>query len=371
MFFSDLLKKNHSFEPSSPRRIEPRFIPHDPHRNQSIRKHTNPTSFSDERLLPFTSVSRPDYLHTKGTSKSLLRKEIYADPSLGSYFTASLLTHLLIIFALTYQSSQKHKIGNPQSQNNAPIEMIFSQPPATSGMVGPQSPQSGGGNQAPSQNTATIPKEDSLPQKAQPQEQVPQQTTQSSTQTPQNGEVTPTPQALSTTPPLTPKKGKNEPQKPTQNASSLLNHPQEYSLNQATAPPRPQKGKAGGSGSPIDLSVGPVVQNGKINAHYSSRTSVHGVSDDYAAELDAWIQRHLYYPPEAAERGEEGNSSVHVILERSGRVKNVWETQSSTETLDAATVGMFTNAQLPPVPPDMKDKIIQFDVTVNYILIRN
>ncbi|MFT8441408.1 energy transducer TonB, partial [Acetobacter fabarum] len=163
-----------------------------------------------------------------------------------------------------------------------------------------------------------------------------------------------------------------QPQQLPQNLKSLLQHPMDYSFNEAPAPRRPnRRGRPGGSNAPLDMSIGPMVENGQLNAHYASRTSVHGVSSDYGQEIDAWIQRHLFYPPEAAERGEEGSTSVHVILDRSGHVFKVFMSGSSTPALDASTVGMFQGAQLPPVPPDMKDQYINFDVTVHYVLIRN
>ncbi|WP_415448128.1 energy transducer TonB [Acetobacter orientalis] len=114
-----------------------------------------------------------------------------------------------------------------------------------------------------------------------------------------------------------------------------------------------------------------MVENGAINAHYTSRTSIKGVSDDYGQEINAWIERHLFYPDEAIRNGEEGPSSVHVVLDRTGRVRSVYETNSSgSYYLDAATTGMFHGAQLPPVPPDMSGDHFDIDVTVKYILIR-
>ncbi|NVN41509.1 energy transducer TonB, partial [Ameyamaea chiangmaiensis] len=137
------------------------------------------------------------------------------------------------------------------------------------------------------------------------------------------------------------------------------------------APPRARRGRSGGAGAPIDLSVGPLVKDGQINAPYSTRTTIRGVSEDYEGEIDRWIRSHMYYPEDAARNGEDGPSSVHVVLDRSGHVKAVRLTgQSGSYSLDAATTGMFRNAQLPPVPPDMKGDHFDIDLTINYILIR-
>ncbi|MFT8551849.1 MAG: energy transducer TonB [Acetobacter okinawensis] len=329
------------------------------------------------RLFPFTPVPNAPGGLVRGTSTPIIRRDVYADPTLGPVLTASALAHFLLLGALLYQATHHGQTGSTQSSQSSSVEMVFSQPTPSTGMVGPHSPDAGGGNAAPqaappppaeqqpdtqktppepseaapdvpplAQSDDGLPKPQPAPQKARP---TPHKPRQPSRATPRPHATQPLPKTL----------------------QSLLQHPMDYSFNEAPAPRRTTRGRPGGSSAPLDLSIGPMVENGQLNAHYASRTSVHGVSSDYGAEIDAWIQRHLYYPPEAAARGEEGSTSVHVILDRSGHVFKVFETGSSTEALDAATIGMFQGAQLPPVPPDMKDKYINFDVTVNYILIRN
>lgn len=363
---------------SLPNRQEPRLQP--------VRPTASPLPTYDEgaagqrlRLFPFLPVPKPPGSPLRGTSTPLIRKDVYADPTLGPVFTASALAHFILLAALLYQATHHGQTGSPQSSQSSSVEMVFSQPTPSTGMVGPQSPDAGGGNAAPqaappppaeqqpqtqtappepseaapdvpplAQSDDGLPKPQPAPQKAQP--------TEHKATAKQSNRAVPRPHAT--------------PQLP-KNLKSLLQHPMDYSFNEAPAPRRTHRGRPGGSSAPLDLSIGPMVENGQLNAHYASRTSVHGVSSDYGAEIDAWIQRHLYYPPDAAARGEEGSTSVHVILDRSGHVFKVFETGSSTEALDASTIGMFQGAQLPPVPPDMKDKYINFDVTVNYILIRN
>lgn len=363
---------------SLPNRQEPRLQP--------VRPTASPLPTYDEgaagqrlRLFPFLPVPKPPGSPLRGTSTPLIRKDVYADPTLGPVFTASALAHFILLAALLYQATHHGQTGSPQSSQSSSVEMVFSQPTPSTGMVGPQSPDAGGGNAAPQAappppaeqqpQTQTVPPEpseaapdvpplaqsdDGLP-KPQPAPQKAQPTEHKATAK-QSNRAVPRPHAT--------------PQLP-KNLKSLLQHPMDYSFNEAPAPRRTHRGRPGGSSAPLALSIGPMVENGQLNAHYASRTSVHGVSSDYGAEIDAWIQRHLYYPPDAAARGEEGSTSVHVILDRSGHVFKVFETGSSTEALDASTIGMFQGAQLPPVPPDMKDKYINFDVTVNYILIRN
>lgn len=127
-----------------------------------------------------------------------------------------------------------------------------------------------------------------------------------------------------------------------------------------------------GSRSSIDLSTGPLVKNGKINVPYANKVSIRGVRSDYGAEIDAWIQRHMYYPMDAAKNGEEGSASVQVVLDRQGRVKSLNLTSSSgSDALDSAITAMFRNATLPPIPPDISKDNFVIDLTINYILIRH
>lgn len=363
-----------------PNRQEPRLRPTRPNPNAA------PSAGSEDaagqqrlRLFPFSPVPKPPGGAVRGTSTPLIRKDVYADPTLGPVFTASALAHFILLAALLYQATHHGQTGSPQASQSSSVEMVFSQPTPSTGMVGPHSPDAGGGNAAP-QAAPPPPAEQQPDTQTAPPE--PSEATPDVPPLPQSDDGLPKPRP-------TPQKTRPTEHKPTakqsnhavqhpratqqlpKNLQSLLQHPMDYSFNEAPAPRRTLRGRPGGSSAPLDLSIGPMVENGQLNAHYASRTSVHGVSSDYGAEIDAWIQRHLYYPPDAAARGEEGSTSVHVILDRSGHVFKVFETGSSTEALDASTIGMFQGAQLPPVPPDMKDKYINFDVTVNYILIRN
>ncbi|CAI3923987.1 energy transducer TonB [Commensalibacter communis] len=126
-----------------------------------------------------------------------------------------------------------------------------------------------------------------------------------------------------------------------------------------------------GSRSGMDMSTGPLVKNGRINVPYAAKISIKGVSDDYGDAINAWIRQHLYYPPEAAQNGEDGSASVHVALNRDGYVLSVSLTNSSgSDTLDAAITGMFRGAKLPKIPPDLPDHF-ELDLTINYILLRH
>lgn len=336
------------------------------------------------RLLPLLPVMRVPGWVVRGTSTPLIRKERYAEPTLGPVLATSLGAHALLLLAICYKAAAS-MTGSPASPPAQPVEMLFDQAPASSGMVGPASPEAAGGDAAhtPAQSSNAPPP----PAEAEEGPQHSNTEQPSSPPLPQSNDgLLRAEEKTQHTAPAKPVTGHNaQPRqparpaphprptpKPSHHTPSPLDYPMDTSFDQAPAPRRARRGRSGGSGAPLDLSIGPMVENGALNAHYSSRTSVHGVSSDYAAEIDAWIQRHLYYPPEAAQNGNSGTTAVHVVLDRQGNVFKVFETSSSGVTeLDAATVGMFHGAQLPPVPPDMKDNYINFDVTINYILIRN
>ena len=345
-----------------------------------------PAHVRDSLKPALTPVPRPKgqgYARVKGTPTPLIRREKYAEPTLGPVFTSSAFAHVLLLAALLWQSTHHNQQGAPTGTQPS-VEMVFAPQPATSGMVGQQSPDVGGGNSGKTASTAG--QSEPTPDEAAPGPAAPADDVSAAPPLPasSDGLPKPTPQENKTVKPahapsghkVGPSKTKPSPNskpqlKKQRHAASPFDNPMDLSFNEAPAPRRSRHGRPGGSGGPIDLSIGPVVENGAINAHYTSRTSIKGVSDDYGQEINAWIERHLFYPDEAIRNGEEGPSSVHVVLDRTGRVRSVYETNSSgSYYLDAATTGMFHGAQLPPVPPDMSGDHFDIDVTVKYILIR-
>ncbi len=284
---------------------------------------------------------------------------------------------LLALLALLY--ARQGKLPTPPDQ--APVQMVFGQ----SGMTGEQpSPDQAGG--APPTKQSPPPAEPA-PQPAPAPAAPPQQEPSVNTEIPPAPPPVPIPDLEPLPPePLPPPPTVAQPQRQTppqrfalrtappapsrSTRSSPFSHPMDLSFSQAPGPSRARTGRPGGSHAPIDMSLGPLVKNGHLNTPYAT-VGIKGVSDDYGAEIDSWIRRHLYYPPEAAARGEDGSSHVHVVIDRSGHVKSARLVDSSgAYALDDATTGMFRGATLPPVPDDMQGDHFDIDLTVNYILIR-
>ncbi|MGY6768126.1 energy transducer TonB [Komagataeibacter sp. NFXK3] len=381
-----------TLSPSSrrPDAVEPVLIPRDPPAGGGLPRNGRTEQYNPpgrERLLPGTPVPPPPgYRKLRPMMSGLIRPDTVETPGPGRAIAISGLLHAALLAAILIESTHHSQHGTPDASQTEPqVEMVFS-PPSSSGLQGQSSPDMAGGQNAPKQAQNKQPS-------AQEKTDNPQQNNEDSSPSPNTAsEQTPSAPPMSDAPsdlsvpqaeqhdqfnPAMQNSGHGS--RPAQqshsqsapNAYAALQHPMNWSLSASPLPRRSKQGRAGGTGGPIDLSLGPVVQNGKVNAPYSSNTQIRGVSEDYGAELDRWIRSHMYYPQEAAQAGEEGPSSVHVELDRDGHVTKVRLTgQSGSYYLDAATVGMFRNAQLPPVPPDMQGDTFPIDLTINYILIR-
>ncbi|CUW46215.1 MULTISPECIES: energy transducer TonB [Novacetimonas] len=347
---------------------------------------SRPNSRENERLESREIVPRPTgYRNLHPVTSGLIRPDTLEEPGAVKASAVSAMLHAALLAAIIISSAHHNPHGDPSSSSESPqVEMVFS-PPSSSGMEGQSSPDMAGGADAPKQESQHSASESATAAKDQSEDSSPAPNIPTP-ETPSSPPLTQAPSDLSV-PQSQEQKQFNPgmqspghsshpaPQPRHQSASkshSSLHSPMDLSFAPSPLPHRTRHGRAGGSGSPIDLSVGPLVSNGRINAPYSTNTQIHGVSDDYASELDQWIRSHMYYPEDAARAGEEGPSSVHVVLDRNGQVAKVRLTgQSGSYYLDAATTGMFRNAQLPPVPPDMSGDHFDIDLTINYILIRH
>jgi len=285
---------------------------------------------------------------------------------LGGRLAGSGLAHLLALVLLSALFAREHTGG--QMAEPQPVEMLFDHR-GSSGGVGPTTPnppthaaeQPAPPRQAPPPlPPPPPPRAETAPELPAPPPPLPEAALPEPLPLPQ-----PQPQPPSVPQPST----RAAPQ--ARHAPSPFAHPMDLSFSQAVPHPRTRSGRPGGGGAPINLSIGPLVRNGQLNTPYASTTTIRGVSDDYEAELSNWIRRHMYYPEDAARRGEDGPSRVVVKLDRQGNVRSIRLVSSSGSwALDDATQGMFRGARLPPVPPDMAGDHFDVDLTIDYILIR-
>jgi protein TonB len=138
--------------------------------------------------------------------------------------------------------------------------------------------------------------------------------------------------------------------------------PMNLSLNQPTPPAHaPERRKPGGSAT-LDISL--TMRQGDTGTTPDARPG-----SDWGNELVAWVNRHKYYPTQAAMNGEDGNVTVQVVANPNGHVTAVeMKWRSGSQWLDMALMGLFRDANLPPLHDATEP--ITFNFTMHYILIR-
>lgn len=138
----------------------------------------------------------------------------------------------------------------------------------------------------------------------------------------------------------------------------------------ATPPPLPR-------GS-MDLAIGPQARasNGEVPANPDTprgmvRIEGADLGEDWERALQAWWDRHGFYPRQAAENGEDGTNRLRVLLDRTGRVHSVeLEMRSGSQWLDMGSLAIFRDAKLPPFPLATPQNEATLHITITYILIR-
>ncbi len=117
----------------------------------------------------------------------------------------------------------------------------------------------------------------------------------------------------------------------------------------------------------MDFSLAPR-QGATDNTPFSRLAGVH-VGPDWRNELSAWVRSHAYYPEQAAMNDEDGDVTVQVVANPNGHVTSVqMKSRSGSQWLDMALLGLFRDANLPPLHDETEP--ITFNFTMHYILIR-
>lgn len=130
-----------------------------------------------------------------------------------------------------------------------------------------------------------------------------------------------------------------------------------------------------GGGSParggsrgLNLSFAPQLHGGG-GTRSSPDFSAPDAGPDWENELHAWWDRHGYFPREAAEAGEQGSVSLHLVVNHDGHVTAArLTTQSGSVWLDQGALSLFRDAHLPALPPQTEKPQIPVDLTIHYIL---
>ena len=191
----------------------------------------------------------------------------------------------------------------------------------------------------------------------------------------------PTTPSPSTTPPETPFRGPSRPEHRPERAPAFPT-PLAFSFGlpgattpnnpapRSTPPPSvPTRVARPGQPGTIDLSFGPIA-GGSLSPSASVQMEGVAVSTDWLNLVSAWWLRHRYYPPQAAANFEDGDVTMHMRVDQDGRVEALELTgKSGSQWLDLGALSVFRNAHLPPLPSDMNQAQIPFEVTVHYIIV--
>lgn len=95
-----------------------------------------------------------------------------------------------------------------------------------------------------------------------------------------------------------------------------------------------------------------------------------GVTNEYIAVLQAWLERHKRYPRHAQLRRQEGTALLYFVMDREGRVLDYrLEESSGHEILDGEVAAMIERAQpLPEMPEDVDRDRLELVVPVHFSL---
>lgn len=148
-----------------------------------------------------------------------------------------------------------------------------------------------------------------------------------------------------------------------------LSNPMDLSLAPSSAPRPAARGSV--ASRSIDLSP-PAERQGPVASDAYAQIRAANASADWNRGLLQYWLRHRYYPEQAASDGEEGEVTIQLTVNRSGKVENVEILSRSGSTfLDMAAVGTWRGAQLPPFTNEMRQDRITFPVPIHYYLVRH
>jgi protein TonB len=94
------------------------------------------------------------------------------------------------------------------------------------------------------------------------------------------------------------------------------------------------------------------------------------VGQDWLNQVAAWWKRHAYYPPEAGMNGQQGVVTVAMRVRRDGQVEAIrLESRSGFPFLDMASLSVFRDAKLPPLPQGVSAAEIPLHFTIHYVIV--
>ena len=92
-------------------------------------------------------------------------------------------------------------------------------------------------------------------------------------------------------------------------------------------------------------------------------------SGDWMGAIRRWVDARKYYPEGAIQSRQQGNVTISVLIDRSGKVLSVQLANSSQSPfLDGAFIDVFRGGTVPPFTPDMTDQTTTLRATMHFVL---
>jgi protein TonB len=133
------------------------------------------------------------------------------------------------------------------------------------------------------------------------------------------------------------------------------------SFNGPPAPPVLNPGHQG-----LDL-----VPSNRNAVQHDNLVQIQGhVGSGWSNALKRWVKDHAYYPQAAVQQGQQGNVTLDIKIDRSGKVISERLVKGSESAfLNMAWYGIWRDAHVPPFPAGTKDKTVTIRYTIEYRLI--
>ena len=143
--------------------------------------------------------------------------------------------------------------------------------------------------------------------------------------------------------------------------------PEGFDLSRPSAP----AGRPTGPRAPMDLSVDPRFFEGRPTTNSTVVVRGQPPGENWMNAYRRWLDQNLFYPMDAAQRGESGQVTVRFTVMPDGRVVQQQVTWPSTSpSLNSNSVRPFVGARLPPLPPGATPEGTVMELRINYVIVR-
>ncbi len=104
------------------------------------------------------------------------------------------------------------------------------------------------------------------------------------------------------------------------------------------------------------------------NPEPSVRVEGAALGPDWIRQLQAWWDKHAFYPGEAAQKNVSGTVKVHIVVQPDGEVSTIHIEGPKSKYLNNAAYQAFSDAHLHPFPPGTPAPKADVYITLHYVL---